>query len=61
MTKKETLEMLRELVRDASYAKTEESDWSGCNTKYYVDQEKLLSNIEEAIDDARIQELRDNV
>jgi hypothetical protein len=41
--------LLRDLLRDASISHTDPDDHSGCNTRYYVDQEQLLRNIEAEI------------
>jgi hypothetical protein len=46
MSKREILKLLRDLLRDATIAETHPDDWSGCNTRYYVDQEQLMKNIE---------------
>lgn len=46
MTKKEVLELLLELIRNATISHTDPDDYSGCNSTYYVDQEQLMKNIE---------------
>lgn len=50
MSKKEVLELLRELLRDAYISETDPDDMSGCNTRYYIDQEQLLKNIEHELE-----------
>jgi len=49
MTKLEVLELLRELVRDAVIYESQPGDESGLSTKYYVDQEQLMVNLEHQI------------
>lgn len=51
MEKKEILELLHSLVCTAYIAKYDKDDWSGCDTKYYVDQEQLLKNIQDELDE----------
>ena len=46
MTKKQVLELLRELLRTAFQAHTDQDDVSGYSTIYLVDQEQLMRNIE---------------
>lgn len=46
MTKKEVLELLRDLIQNATISHTDPDDWSGLSTYYMVDQEQLLKNIE---------------
>jgi hypothetical protein len=50
MTKKEVLELLKELVSTASISHSDPDDWSGLSTVYYVDQEQFLKNIEAALE-----------
>lgn len=50
MSKKEILLLLQELLRNAYYAYTDEQDASGISTKYYVDQEQLLKNINDELE-----------
>ena len=50
MKKKAILEMLQELLRTAVISETDPDDISGCNTRYYVDQEQLMKNIETELD-----------
>lgn len=49
MTKREVLELLRDLVSDAICINSDPDDWSGIHTQYLVDQEKFLENIETEI------------
>lgn len=51
MEKLEILRMLRELLRDATYSHTDPDDLSGLSTVYYVDQERLMRNIEADIEE----------
>lgn len=50
MSKKEILELLRELVRNATYSWTSPDDHSGVSTRYYLDQEQLMLNIESELE-----------
>lgn len=50
MNKRDILLLLRELLRDASIMQSDPDDASGCNTRYYVDQEQLMRNIEAALE-----------
>lgn len=46
MKKRKILQMLRELLRDAIHTQTQPDDASGLGTRYFVDQEQLMKNIE---------------
>jgi len=59
MDKKEILFMLRELIRDCYHRQTTKGCCeSDCSSVYLVDQDKLMGNIEEAIEDEETKELR---
>lgn len=51
MSKREILEMIRELLRTAYLSHTDPDDQSGCSTKYFVDQEQLMRNIEAELEE----------
>ncbi len=50
MNKLAVLKLLRELFSNAVISETDPDDMSGLSTKYYVDQEQLLKNIEAEIE-----------
>ena len=50
MHKKEVLLLLQDLIRNAVISHTDSEDMSGWNTKYMVDQEQLLINIQKELD-----------
>lgn len=50
MTYREVLELLQEVVSGAQHSYTSPDDYSGVNTRYYVDQEQLLRNIAERLE-----------
>jgi hypothetical protein len=45
------------LVGSASLSYTDPSDYSGCNTIYYVDQEQLMKNIQVELEFEELDEL----
>lgn len=51
MTRVEILIMLRQLFRTAVIMQTASDDPSGLATKYLVDQEQLMANLESAIEE----------
>lgn len=46
MSKRDILLLLQELLCNAILTKTDPEDYSGLSTRYYVDQEQLMKNIE---------------
>lgn len=50
MNKRQVLLLLKELLQNAIITETDPDDYSGLSTRYYVDQEKLMANIEEGLD-----------
>jgi len=51
MTEAQVLKLLYTLVKDAAIMQTDPDDLSGLNTKYFVDQEQLLRNIEAKLEE----------
>ena len=60
MTKLEVLELLKNLIADASIWHTDPEDYSGVYTDYYVDHEQLMKNTESKIDEEHISFLPEN-
>ena len=49
LTRLAVLRGLQELLRDAVFSSTDPDDRSGCDTRYLVDQEQLMKNLQDAI------------
>lgn len=47
---REVLELLKEVLSDASILQTADDDPSGIRSKYLVDHEQLMKNIEDKIE-----------
>jgi hypothetical protein len=51
VTRLEVLTLLRDLFDGACLSSTDPDDWSGCSTKYYVDQEEVLTRLDRLIEE----------
>lgn len=49
MTRQEFLQELREIVCASGYTATDPDDWSGVSTRYLVDQDLMLAELDERL------------